>query len=454
MHNLKNNPLFISLSVLSVGLYVFIAYFIERSDFTLLLLSYSFLFFVTYQLIKTSANHFWLVAGLGVLFRLVFMGSIPVLSQDFYRFIWDGRLVFQGVNPYLFTPEAFVKDASSFLPITLFEAQDLYQGMGALNGSHYSNYPPVNQFFFAIAALFSGKSILGSVVVMRLILILSDIGILYFGRKLLLNLGKKPEKIFWYFLNPFVIIEMTGNLHFESVMLFFLVWSLYLLYNRKWLFSAILFGLSVSVKLLPLLLLPFVFQWFYSSKLKQKNSLKLLGFYAITLVTVAVTFMPFYSPEFVLNFTKTIALWFQNFEFNASVYYLIRWIGYQTIGWNVIATAGKILPVLVLLFIVLLTFFRNNKQFKAMITAMLFGVSFYFLLSTTVHPWYVATPLLLSVFTRYRFPVVWSFMIILSYSAYGITGFSENLGLVAVEYLVVIAFFVWELKSHNPHLRQ
>ncbi len=454
MRNFKNNSLFISLSLLSIGLYVYVAYFLNRSDFTLLLLSYTFLFFLTYRLIKIKAHHFWLIAGAGVFFRLVFMGSIPNLSQDFYRFIWDGRLVFQGVNPYLFTPETFVKDTSSFLPITLYQAQELYQGMGALNGSHYSNYPPVNQFFFAVAALFSEKSILGSVVVMRLILILSDIGILYFGRKLLLNLGQKPEKILWYFLNPFVIIEMTGNLHFEPAMLFFLVGSLFLLYNRKWFFSAILFGLSVSVKLLPLLLLPFVFQWFCFSDKKQKNSLKLLGFYTITLLTVAITFMPFYSKEFVLNYSRTIGLWFQNFEFNASVYYLIRWIGYKTIGWNVIATAGKILPVLVLLFIILLTFFRNNKDFKAMITAMLFGVSFYFLLSTTVHPWYVATPLLLSVFTRYRFPVVWSFMIILSYSAYGKTGFSENLGLVAVEYLVVIAFFIWELKSHNPHLRQ
>jgi len=75
---------------------------------------------------------------------------------------------------------------------------------------------------------------------------------------------------------------------------------------------------------------------------------------------------------------------------------------------------------------------------------MLFGISFYFLLSTTIHPWYIATPLLFSVFTKYKFPIVWSFVVILSYSAYGINGFSENLWLVALEYLIVIGYAVWE----------
>jgi hypothetical protein len=80
---------------------------------------------------------------------------------------------------------------------------------------------------------------------------------------------------------------------------------------------------------------------------------------------------------------------------------------------------------------------------------MLFGISFYYLLSTTVHPWYITTPLLLSVFTKYKFPIVWSLLVMLSYSAYGKEGFSENIWLVAIEYIVVVGYFIWELNK-NP----
>jgi hypothetical protein len=80
---------------------------------------------------------------------------------------------------------------------------------------------------------------------------------------------------------------------------------------------------------------------------------------------------------------------------------------------------------------------------------MLFTISFYFLFSTTVHPWYIATPLLLSVFTKYKFPIVWSFAVMFSYSAYGKNGFDEKLWLVALEYLVVIGVALWEILPKN-----
>ena len=122
-------------------------------------------------------------------------------------------------------------------------------------------------------------------------------------------------------------------------------------------------------------------------------------------------------------------------------------------GWNIIGTIGKILPVLVLLFVMAIALFRKNKTPQQLITAMLFAVSFYFLLSTTVHPWYIATPLLLSVFTKYKFPIVWSFMVVLSYSAYGKDGFDEKIWLVALEYIMVIGFAVWEVLLKNKAYR-
>ena len=178
---------------------------------------------------------------------------------------------------------------------------------------------------------------------------------------------------------------------------------------------------------------------------------KLVRFYLLTLATIILSFAPFYSNEFLINFTNTIGLWFQDFEFNASVYYIIRWIGFKAVGWNLIESVGKILPLVIIVFILIITFFRKNNKLKQLITAFLIAISFYFLLSTTVHPWYVATPLLLSVFTTYRFPLVWSFVVILSYSAYGSEGFSENLWFIALEYSAVIGFFLWEVFLKDKH---
>ena len=454
---IKSNRIAILLALISSLFYLVFAYNLDRSDFLILLLLYAALFFFTFFLIEKLKADFWLLACFGIIFRLLFIPAIPNLSQDFYRFVWDGRLLLQGINPYLFTPEFLLNDPSSLLQINVPQGRELYDGMGALNASHYSNYPPINQLFFIIAAFFGGKSILSSVIALRVILILADIGILYFGRKLLQQLNLKENAIFWFFLSPFVIIELTGNLHFEGVMLFFIIWSLYLLFKGKWFWAAVLLGISVSVKLIPLLFLPLLFRYF--SKENRDKSLmssltsiamtKLLKFYAVVLITVVLTFAPFLSSEFISNFAATIALWFQNFEFNASIYYIIRWIGFQVVGWNIIETVGKVLPLFIIIFILILSFFRRNQIFKTLLVSMLFAICIYFLLSTTIHPWYIATPLLLSVFTKYKFPIVWSFLVILSYSAYRVEGFSENLWLVSFEYIVVLGFALYELITQS-----
>ncbi|PTX63942.1 uncharacterized protein DUF2029 [Kordia periserrulae] len=437
--------------LLSIFVYYYIGYPLVRTEISLLISLLALGFACFLGLIHLEKQHFFFLAGIAIVFRLVFAGSIPNLSQDFYRFIWDGRMLLEGWNPYLYLPNDLI--ASGTAPVA--EAQELWQGMGNLSASHYTNYPPINQLCFAIAGLFAGKSILGSVIVLRLLIILADIGTLYFGKKLLKRLGLPVHHIWLYILNPFIIIELTGNLHFEGVMIFFLVWSLYLLHKGSWKLAAVVFALSVSVKLIPLIFLPILFQWFTKHKASEvskktfaaiwKGMLKLLSFYGIVITTIVLLFLPFISKEFIANYQETVGLWFQNFEFNASFYYIARWIGYETVGWNLIKEIGSITPIIVLIFVAGISLFRNNNNFQKTITACLFGLSFYFFTTTTMHPWYLATLLLLSIFTRYRFPVVWSFVIMFSYSAYQNEGSVENLAFVALEYVIVYWFLVYEL---------
>ena len=430
---LKQHKLSVLLVLVGAFGYLLFAYNITRTDYDQLIILYTALFLVSFWLLKLNKNNLSFLVIIAIVFRLLFLLAIPNLSQDFYRFIWDGRMILEGFNPYLYTPESFI--AKSVFPVE--QAQELYAGMGALNGSHFTNYPPINQLCFVISGLFAGKSILGSVIVMRLLIIFADVGVFYFGKKLLQNLKLPTHNIFFYFLNPFIIIELTGNLHFEAVMLFFIVWSLYLLHKQKCMFAAIVFALSVSVKLIPLLFLPLFFQ-----KLGFKKS---VIFYAIVGFVNIALFLPFVSSEFILNYTETVALWFQNFEFNASIYYIAREVGYSFRGYNEIAVIGKILPIIVIVFTLIITFFRKNKTTNQLISAMLLVLAFYYFTSTTVHPWYLSTLLILSVFTNYKFPLVWSFIIIISYLAYTNNDNKENLWVVSLEYLIVYGVFFYEL---------
>ncbi|WP_299118743.1 mannosyltransferase [uncultured Tenacibaculum sp.] len=436
----------ISLTFVSLLLYFFFAYFLERTEFSKLLFLWFSLFTTSYFLWKNSKNNFLFLVGVSILFRLVFLFAIPNLSQDFYRFIWDGRMILEGFNPYLSLPETFIEQHK--YPIN--QALDLYQGMGSMNGSHYTNYPPINQLCFLIAAVLANKSIIGSAAVMRVIIILADVGIIYFGKKLLEGLKISTHNIFLYALNPFIIIEMTGNLHFEPVMLFFVVWSLYMLYQKKWVWAAILLACSVSVKLIPLLFLPLFYQRFVTKDSKFKGLLKLIAFYVIVVVTVLLLFLPFYSSQLISNYSNSVGLWFRNFEFNASFYYIAREIGYLFRGYNEIAVIGKIMPILTILFLIGVTFFRKNKSILELITAMLFGLSFYYFTTTTLHPWYLATLIILSIFTKYRFPIIWSIAIILSYQAYSNTPWKENLWFVGLEYVIVYGCLLWELFIKKP----
>jgi hypothetical protein len=393
------------------------------------------------RIIEHFKNNLKTLAFVALIFRLLCLLSLPNLSQDFYRFIWDGRLIANGFNPYLFTPERFI--ASN--PDVIAQSNDLIAGMGELSANNFSNYPPLNQLIFSIAGWLSPSSILESVVVMRLIIIMADIGVFYVGVKLLERLKLPVHTIFLYLLNPFIIIELTGNLHFEGVMIFFLLFGLYLLNKQKWMGAGLAIGASILVKLIPLLLLPVFFKWFVKDKPHWVNVANLLGFYGVIMLFVVLGFVPFLDTDLVGNYSKTVGLWFQNFEFNASIYYLFRALGYYISGYNQIALIGKIMVIFMVILIFTISFFRKNNNYKTLLTTLLLAISIYFFTATTVHPWYIASVLILGVLTGYKFPLLWTFTIIFSYLAYSTTEVKESPMFLILQYLPVYTLFIWEV---------
>lgn len=448
-HKSPNSPLFtlpdkqpmgwMLLVLVSSGIgYWWIGYEIERTQSKTLILVYGSLFLVYGLVVTRSWNtiqiRWWM--GVAVLLRLIFLLSTPVLSDDFFRFVWDGRLLVAGFNPYLYLPSEVVNTP---LFSTANLSTTLYEGLNSPN--YFTVYPPLNQLFFGVAAWIGGDNIQLSVVVMRLIILMAEVGNCWLLSSPQ-NLGIQPpakRKIngLAYALNPLVIVELTGNLHFEAVTLFFVLLAIRWL-NRPWgkdsyfIPSAVALGLGASVKLLPLVFLPLL--------VRRIGWQKAIIYGAIVGATMVGLFLPFLSKSLFINVGKSLDLYFQKFEFNASVYYFLREVGYWITGYNLIQLLGPVLSLITLGTVSWLAFQKRSLAEK-----MLLSLTIYFFLATTVHPWYITTLVALGAITRYWYPVVWSLLLPLTYVAYASSPYQENLRVVGLEYILVFGLFAYEV---------
>jgi hypothetical protein len=107
MNTLKTLLRIILPLALLLGFYC-IASLLKRTDTIPLLLTYSSLFLLLWLWLKKYSS-LASIFILGLLIRGVFIFYIPELSQDFYRFIWDGNIQLLGINPYLYTPDVLIE---------------------------------------------------------------------------------------------------------------------------------------------------------------------------------------------------------------------------------------------------------------------------------------------------------------------------------------------------------
>ncbi len=357
---------FIFLVLLSVAAYLGIGYFTERTYFLKLLLLFVPAF-VAYIYLSAGKHFFKFTLLAAVVFRTLFLFSWPTLSDDYFRFIWDGRLVLAGFNPFEHLPSYYVTFPEQIPGIN----PELFSHLNSPD--YFSVYPPVCQFIFAVSAWLSGESNLGMVVMMRLTILAAEIGNIFILLKLLRHYKKPATQVLWYTLNPLVIVELTGNLHFEALLLLFLLSSWYGITQQKFILAGILFGLAVSVKLVPLLLMPLI--------LAQVGWRKFMVFGSTAGLSFVALFIPFLSPTVLLNIGQSLNLYFQKFEFNASIYYGLRWAGSLLIGYNPISYIGPSLSLLTALFISTLAYKNRKNLLEKQAECWLFAFSMYFFFS-------------------------------------------------------------------------
>ncbi|GAB3325013.1 glycosyltransferase 87 family protein [Hymenobacter humi] len=436
-------PSFSQLAALLVSgaAYAGLAYATPRAElgqlvglFAVALLAYAWL-------LRSRLPWHWGV-GAALLFRLLWLPATPALSDDVYRFRWDGLLASHGVNPFQFRPDEIIADGArkafqnedtrnQVLP----ELQELYR---KINSPHYySVYPPVCQYVFAAAAWAFPSSDTGFAVSLRVLILAAEVGIAWLLAALLPALGMPVERGLRYLLHPLVIVELTGNLHFEGLVVFFLLLALWLLSRGRWAVSAVALGLGVATKLLPMLALPLL--------VRRLGWRRFVAYAAVSLGTLGLLFGPFLSVELFVNISRSLNLYFRSFEFNASVYYLLRPVGIWLTSYNQIALIGPALALLSGLLGLYLAWREKHPRLASLPQTLLLMLTAYYALATTVHPWYLTLLIGLSALSRFRYPLVWGGMAVLSYAAYRSSTYTENLALIALEYAVTFAVIGLEL---------
>jgi alpha-1,6-mannosyltransferase len=179
------------------------------------------------------------IIGVAVAMRVVIVLAPPYLSSDIYRYIWDGRVIAAGINPYKYVPSdphlAMLRDSEIFPEI---------------NRSNYARtiYPPATQaIFFLVTRL--GESL----IVMKLAMVGFEGVAVVLMLRLLAAAGRPASWIAVYAWHPLPIWEFAGSGHIDAAMIAFVTLALWS--RRKWLSGLALAG-GTLVKLYPAALLP------------------------------------------------------------------------------------------------------------------------------------------------------------------------------------------------------
>ncbi|MFQ5766769.1 MAG: glycosyltransferase 87 family protein [Acidobacteriota bacterium] len=177
----------------------------------------------------------------GVVFRLVvLLLHPPDLSLDVARYAWDGHLTTSGVNPFAFAPSA-----PELIPLrTSFFGDITYKVIPTI-------YPPVAQVLFALAALLATGTF-----PLRVLLTLSDMGILLVIARLLRDANLPEGRLLIYAWCPLPVIEVCSSGHVEPLGSLCLLLAAAALGGRRRGLAGLAWAGSVLTKIGPLLLAP------------------------------------------------------------------------------------------------------------------------------------------------------------------------------------------------------
>jgi alpha-1,6-mannosyltransferase len=206
----------------------------------------------TYVVVRWSSGSSrlarWITLGLVILFAVAFRAMLvpqrPYLSADVYRYVWDGQVQTQGINPYRYAPEAdelsSLRDDRIFPNITDDDKRWL------------SPYPPAAQFVFFAVALVRPMN----VTALKATMASFDLLTMLLLMLILSRSGLDPARAIIFAWHPLLIFEGAHSGHIEAVFIAFLALALLAWSRRNDALTGVALALATLVKFYPVLLLP------------------------------------------------------------------------------------------------------------------------------------------------------------------------------------------------------
>jgi hypothetical protein len=307
--------------------------------------------------------------------RALLIPADPVMSTDVNRYLWEGRMITHGMNPFAQAPDS---------PELEFLRDEYYED---INHKHLETiYPPVSQGVFALAAWLRPDP-----QTQKAVFVLFDLGAILVLMALLRLRGLGRAACAVYAWNPLVIFEAGHSGHVDSVGIFFLLLGLWLIARERNLAGFAALGASFLAKYLAAVLVPFF--------LRRRRFAPWVGVMA---AVVVVGYLPFAGAGDGLF--SSLKIYSAEWRFNGLLYKLL----YSALGdpqWT------RRVVTLVLAAVVIVHSFRQNDPVRFGFVVIATGL----LVAPTLYPWYVAWIVPFLCFYRNRAWILFTGLVFVSY---------------------------------------
>jgi alpha-1,6-mannosyltransferase len=367
----KNNSLLFSVTtflLLSLLVSLHFLPFKGIVNYSIVWIGSSFLFILfSYLLIRQNLSSCALVGLLliGFLVRLSFISSSPIGSDDIYRYMWDGKLQGAGINPYRYKP---LDEKLNLLHSDILPSKMNFREMRTI-------YFPLSQWLFLTGYKLGGENYWGYKSLL-LLFELMTVASLY----LLLGKFKLDKKnLLLYAFCPLPIIQFAVDAHLDGFGLPFLLLALYFYMDEKKILSAIMLGLSFSIKPVGIVMIPI----FFLLEEKMANRVKFL---IIPFIAFGIQFLPYI---FSSNPFEAFLIYTKNWFYNGMIFNLLNSFYHNN------QTSRMVCSGLLTLSLIPIYFSKKiwiDKIYLALIMLMIF--------SPVVHPWYIAWVAIFIPFTK------------------------------------------------------